>query len=62
MAIRWFIRKIIFLYYLQYTSCIKKPLGTSIYYYDLKTGKEVGVAGSNPIDGSYKKITYWFFL
>lgn len=34
----------------------KKPLGTSIYYYDLKTGKEVGVASSNPIDGSYKII------
>lgn len=34
----------------------KKPLGTSIYYYDLKTGREVGVASSNPIDGSYKII------
>jgi outer membrane protein OmpA-like peptidoglycan-associated protein len=34
----------------------KTPLGTSIYYYDLKTGKEVGVASSNPTDGSYKII------
>jgi outer membrane protein OmpA-like peptidoglycan-associated protein len=34
----------------------KAPIGTDISYSNLGTGKEVGIASSNPVDGSYKII------
>lgn len=33
-----------------------KPLEATITYYDLNTGQEVGIARTNPADGSYKII------
>jgi outer membrane protein OmpA-like peptidoglycan-associated protein len=33
-----------------------KPLEASITYYDLNTGQELGIARTNPADGSYKII------
>lgn len=34
----------------------RKPIGTNIIYEDLQTGKTVGIARSNPTDGSYKIV------
>lgn len=33
-----------------------KPLAATITYYDLNTNQEVGIARTNPVDGSYKII------
>ena len=44
----------------------RKPIGTTITIHDLATGKEVGIAHSSPMDGSYEIVlppgkTYAFY-
>ena len=47
---------VVLMYGKVYNKKSKKPIGVNIVYEDLKTGKKVGIARSNPRTGSYKII------